>query len=562
MLLKAAARFGCEATTFSTAECLENDEIPPNLVELLAVLAEQPEWRVLVDGTRNFGHQASTVALMRRLIELAGFDGHVVIVYIDHERELLGRTANKLALMFEGVDPARIDDATVSYGTCRNIRFLPFARRSELHDVAAFGFTGGADDMAINFARELKVRFFARVQPFLWDDLPSARDQSYYECSRIEQPDGRHLYLLEAYPKLQDLAFKLPATPNDIGEAIWRWYAEEQIFDKDLACRTRNVRAVLTARLGEFVEPAHVPWLWPIYGLQHFKDQAAEMLLTCALVASRCVRDTRQPILLCSFSPHQELDDWSALVDALAADLMAFETRLPLLSGALLVRQACSAAEDEFSQDQLLAWTQALRAYACDDGEAVPVQVHHAYDARTGRWADISSGLKETIRDCASPSVHVIELGPVPMEIFHHCLMHANLPPVIEGQMAANFLTCIGKPFLQVLREEHVIKNGYVRPSGVKSANVTAETAAVVAQSIRDLVPQRWFIAHSTEDVDSYGIGIEQITQFVLDAKDPSTVTAAYFENVGRHFASNRNDKLLVALLGLREVILAGVDFH
>lgn len=556
-LSRAADRFARAASALSTATWLRDDDVPPELAELLELLAGQAEWRVLVDGTKNFGHQASTVALLRRLIELTEYAGRVVVVYIDHGRALLGCTADKLALMFAGVDPTRMDDAVAVHGTCRNIRFMPFARRAELREMAVFGFTGGADEMAVNFARELSVRFFARVQPYLWDDLPSARDDPYYECSRIEQPDGRHLYLLEAYPALQHLPIKLPYPSWEVESAAWRWYAEEQTFDDDLACRARNVRAVLSVRINGAARHGNAPWLWPVYGLQHFKDRTAEMMLTCALAAFDCVRITKRSIVLCSFSPHQELEGWGALVEALAVDLASQDRDLPSLRIALSGRVASTVGEGSLSGDRLLAWTRALGGWIYGSHVPVRVRVHRAYDTRIGRWTDIGPTLGAALRDGASPEVHVVELGPVPMDVFHHCLAHADLSPVIEGQAAANLLTGLGRPFLQVLREEHVIKNGYASPAAVDDAVAMAETAGRTAQLIHDLLPRRWVVEHSTENTGGYCVGIERIVKFMLGAQDKSTEIAVYFERIGRHYAQNHNDKLLMALLALKEVMFA-----
>src|SRR5262245_10235800 len=90
---------------------------------MLDRFADEPELRFFVDGTRNMGHQASTVLLMKRLIDRTHFTGRVTVVYADYDKPLLGRTAEKLALLIPGIDPARLGECVVSYGSCPHIAF-------------------------------------------------------------------------------------------------------------------------------------------------------------------------------------------------------------------------------------------------------------------------------------------------------------------------------------------------------------------------------------------------------------------------------------------------------
>lgn len=542
-----AARFARSARALASRRDLGDDELAPQLVEMLDLLAEQPEWRVFVDGTRNFGHQASTVMLLRRLIDLSAFCGRVVVVYADYGRPLLGNTAAKLALMFTGVDPGHMSDAVASYGTCEDIRFLPFERRSELVDPAAFGFTGGADDMSVNYALQLKVRFFARIQPYLWDDPPSAKADPYYESSRIEQPQGTHLYLVDAFPDFQYLAIRVAGTYSaSIAPADWRWYAEQQTFNQDLAHRTLNVQAVLSTPTRR----------WPVYGLQHFQDHCAEMFLACVLIALRVQSTLPGPVVLCSFSPHEEVEDWAVLIDALASDLQSGNPHLAALRKALVRRYATGLAQGALAPDLLDAWLGTLSGWLMQHGRAAQVRVHRTYETGMRRWIDCSQQLEQALHAPSSPSVHVVELGTVPMDVFNHCLVQGQLPGIIEGQSTANLMTALGKPFLQVLRPDHVIKNGYARHHHDKRVPLMADEAAQVAALMRDLLPQRWFDSVSPPSQTTYFSDVDCIANFLREAGNPATRVGSYFQETGRYFSRNVQDKLLMALLAMRETML------
>lgn len=539
-LRTAAARFARLARALASRHDLGDDELAPELVEILDLLAEQPEWRVFVDGTRNLGHQASTVMLLRRLIDLSAFRGRVVIVYADYGQALLGNTAAKLALMFTGVDPRHMGDALVSYGTCNDIRFLPFERRCELVDAIAFGFTGGADDMSVNYALQLNVRFFARIQPYLWDDPPSKKADRYYESSRIEQPEGEHLYLVDALAEFQYLPLRASDCNAHIATTDWDWYAEKQTFDQDLGHRSRNARAVLGTPTRH----------WPVYGFQHFADHCAEMFLACVLIALRLQNTTPGAVVLCSFSPHEELEDWSVLIDALACDLDAGNTHLAALRSALLDRYPTGLA------GPLDQWLGVLSGWLVQHAQGAHVRVHRTYETAQRRWNDGSQPLSQALQASPSPCVHVVELGTVPMDVFNHCLVHGDLPGILEGQAAANLMTALGKPFLQVLRHDHVIKNGYARYRQNEKVPAMADEAARVAALLRDLLPQRWFDSVLPPSPMTYCNDLDCIASFVQEAGNPATSVGGYFQEVGRHFSRNVHDKLLMGLLAMRETML------
>ncbi len=448
--------------------------------ELLGLLAEQEEWRVYVDATRNLGHQASSVMLLRRLIEVTSFRGRVTVVYAEPSPASRA-TAGKIALMLRGVDPTRLCETVARHGSCNEIRFLPLSAARELQEVCAFGFTGGADEMSFNGARVLNVRYFMRVQPYLWDDPPAASAEPYYVCSRIEQPDGAHLYPVQAWPQLRTLGLPPPALPGDEAEA-WRWYVEEQRFDPGLACRMNNARLLLKARA------EHAALLWPIYGLQHFRERAAGILLRCTLLGLRVARRRRKPVLLCSLCAPEDVPD-------------------------------------------------ALEIVARDAGPAA-LHVHRAFD---GSWRDIGAALRTALaREAGGGSVHLVEVGPIAMDAFHQCLAQADLPCIVEGQASANLLSTLGKPFLQLLRADHAIRECYPRLPDDAASHAHARTLESACAQLRDVHPQA---------------ALDRLARLVDDACEGSL--HGYFRSLAHHFAQPQHDKLMVMLLALREAMLA-----
>lgn len=51
------------------------------------------------------GHQATTVSLLKQLIDRTGFAGRATLVYADPVKVAHGDTARKLAYLLVGLDP-------------------------------------------------------------------------------------------------------------------------------------------------------------------------------------------------------------------------------------------------------------------------------------------------------------------------------------------------------------------------------------------------------------------------------------------------------------------------
>ncbi|WP_156901423.1 hypothetical protein [Azohydromonas australica] len=471
----------------------------PAIQEMLDVLAEQDEWRFFVDATLNLGHQASTVLLARRLVDLTRFEGRMVFVYAEPADSSWQRTATKLAMMFDHLDPSRIEETVGHYASCHDIRFVEIRKRALLCRPVAFGFSGGADDMAVNLAVQLNVRFMLRLQPYLWDDDASRKADPYYESSRIEQPDGCHMYLTDAWPQLRELLTGAPPR-RALGEPLWHWYAQIQTFDPALRERSSALHRIIKAVDTSSAQPL----LWPIYGLQHFRDTESRILALCMLLAQRVQTALHRPVVIVSFSPAEGISDDDA---ALRAQVQSAAAAHP---GARMV-------------------------------------VHRCHDAAA---AGLNMPLAGALDNVQAGDVRLFLLGPVPLDLFHDALLRAGLPPVVEGQTTFGLLSTLGRPCLQLLRKNHVINNSYLcRVAGVDTSELASE-AACLSAGLRDL-PQ------AAKETPVFEDTMERLADFIVQCADPTSHWSAYFASVADHAAVPRNDKLLLALLALHEVILS-----
>ena len=552
-----AASFGQLAGRYLGSVSVEDDFIGPELSEILALIARQEELRFFVDGTRNLGHQASTISLMKRLIDRVGYAGKIRVVYADYDNPLLGRTGEKLALMLPGLDPSRMDDCVMGYGTCRQISFVNYQDRDVLQQEIDFAFTGGADDMSVNYARELKVRYFTRIQPYLWDDEASRKNDPYYETSSVERPDGYCFYPVDACPDFRLLAYKYPAGRHDVVEdEVWNWYSETGQYDNGLKTRTRNIRTLweLSASSGHTL-------LWPVYGLQHFHAHAAHMVLNIVFSAMLAQPGLGKGIVVLSFSPPERITGWDGFVGPLADDLGRGDAGLPSFREAL-----ANSPGDGPHRDHVPA------AYGVDGMiGTIPGGVHRwigsggrlrlisGHDESGKTSLDITGQLDAAVRYARPHDIVFVSMGTVSMDVFNAVYAAAGMPGIIEGQTMSSLAISLGKPFLQIPRPDHVIRNSY--PSSLPGADfsrISAEMNDIATQlgttSLADCLD-----AGGTASPSGCFAGIERVSRFILDADDGNREISAYFGSVAEYFQKDIHDKLMIGLLALREVMRAPV---
>jgi hypothetical protein len=537
-------RFARLAQQLIETQDVAHDFLTPELREMLDLIAAQPELRFFVDGTRNLGHQASTVLLMRRLIDRTQYAGRVTMVYAEYDKPLLGRTTEKLALLFPGIDPAHLEQCIATHGTCTRIAFRRLSAAHPLEEEVAFGFSGGADEMGVDYCAALNVRHFVRLQPYLWDDDASRKEDPYYESSRIEQPGGRYLYPVDVFPAFRELAFKHEkARAGVIDDAIWHWYAETQQFDPGLKVRTRNARCLWQLR-----ESERNASFWPIYGLQHFGEQVPRIMLNLALVALELTESLSMPIVAVLFSPPEKTAGWDEFVEPMSIDLETGDAAMPRLCEALAAKYA-SDPTSAAAAARIAPLAGHLRAGI---GAAARLRLLSGFDEASGEYLDLSSSARAHAVNAGRNDVTFISVGSVPMDVFLAWYAVSEIPGVLEGQTTSGVAVSTGKPFVQLLREEHVIKNGY--PAGLPNRQHAhiSQLLNDVALDLRNRSLGQCLAAADAEAAfGDYLAAIERVARLLRDVTRDGSRNARYFQEVGEYFQKELHDKLMVGLLAL-----------
>ncbi|MDI1255427.1 MAG: hypothetical protein PSV16_04940 [Flavobacterium sp.] len=133
------------------------------LGELATYFNGQPVVRCFVTNTNGFGHQVSTVNMMKSLIAY-GYNQQIQLVYDDTGSPDMP-TLQKLKilipqLILNGTQPP----ANITVNGC-TVSFVPYSAPPK--NAIDFGFTGGYDDAA-NLATNLAAKYFLVLQPFQW----------------------------------------------------------------------------------------------------------------------------------------------------------------------------------------------------------------------------------------------------------------------------------------------------------------------------------------------------------------------------------------------------------
>ena len=515
------------------------------IADILGLIKKQKELRFFVDGTRNLGHQAATVHIMKRLIDMTEFNGCVRIIYADAAPDASFTTGDKFGILLAGVDPRDLDATAIEYGTCRDVRFLSFQRRQALLDEVLFGFTGGADDMTLNFSAELKVKSFIRLQPYLWDDEKYSKADVYYESSRVESPDGKYFYPVDEYPEFRKFPYKFAKKGiNTVGARIWAWYGSEQTFDEGLRIRTNNVQTLYRACQRD---PGLL--VWPIYGLHHFEDHVPEMAMNLVCSAFLAQQTIDKPIVALFLNAPETIPQLSLYLLPFARDLTEknydlhyFKSALaavydpvldPSLSGANLDRFVAKIAA------QVRPWI--------DAGSRLTVLTD--YNAETGGWVDISEALGAAIASSTGNETIVALVGPIPIDIFNYFYATCGIPGVFEGQSSSSLVLSLGQPFLQIPRHDGAIQNRY--PSLLIGGNYehSAAIANDAALPLRDQQYKSYLRRENPTEPDRYFAELAKTSSFIVAVQDSSSDMKAYFDALGNFFQNDIHDKLLLGLV-------------
>lgn len=514
--------------------------------ETLNLIKTAGDLRFYVDGTLNYGHQATTINIMKRIINTTSYTGNIVVYYAGGQA-----TANKLAILLSDLDPLQINTETITYGTCNNITFQPFPAPADAPQIM-FGFTGGADSMVTNFADQLKVKYFLRLQPYLWEML-----KDYKVTSAVQIPgDPRKFDLTDASKPFNKLAYTFsPDTVANVAPGIWSWYTASHAFDPNLSTRTKNVKAVYDAYS---VNPAAMS-LWPVYGLHQFKEDAGEMSLNLTLSALEVLRLLEKPLIILHFSDPARADIFQYL-DALATDINAKDKTLATLKKAIA---ATYLPPDDFmkaySPSNLQALINKLSTYvtpAIDN--AFRIELLKGYD--NGNYVDIAADIAAKLANADGKQIFVISIGTVPQDVYNYFYGNATLPGIFEGQGTSSLVISLGKPFMQVPKKGENDAANYPSTLAADNYDTIAQGCKQWVMALRDLSFDPFLRTRGPLKPELYPDQLENIVATTVASINSSYPLNRYFTALGKYYQQDIHDKLMLGLVGAHAVVEGDAD--
>ncbi|MCF6404889.1 LysM peptidoglycan-binding domain-containing protein [Chitinophaga filiformis] len=512
-----------------------------SIQEMLNLIKEEGELRFYVDDSPNYGHQAATVNIMKRIINTTSYTGNIVVYYAGEQA-----TANKLAILLSGLDPLQINATVIKYGTCQNITFKPFPAPANTPQIK-FGFTGGADFMTTNFADELKVNYFLRLQPYLWEML-----RRFRVTSAVQTPGNVNKFnLSEASRPFNKLAYKFTsASVSSVLPDVWTWYSTSQSFDANLSTRTKNVKAVYDAYS---VNPAAMS-LWPVYGLHQFEQIAGEMSLNLTLSSLDVIRLLEKPLVILHFTDPSRADIFE-YVDALSTDIDARDKKLTTLQKAISATYIPpGAAMQEYSSSNLQALINKLTEYVTPViDNTITIELLKGYN--NGSYIDISADIATKLANASGKQIFVISIGTVPQDVYNYFYANATLPGIFEGQGTSSLMISLGRPFMQVPKKGENDAANYPSILAAENYDTIAQGCKQWVLALRDLSFHSFLKTRGPLMPDVYLEQLDTIVASTLASINSTYSVSRYFTALGNYYQQDVHDKLMLGLVGTRAVI-------
>lgn len=460
-------------------------------------LAQQAEIRILLASSRNFGHQSSSVRIMRRLIELTG-----------------GSNQKKPKFTLWLNDDTGLDKLKTLLPQFKefNETFQVDGRQMSIHvltqnlpaDTVGFGICGGWDDKGENAEKapldKLKVLNYLQLQPYRWNQ----GDDLLVKCP----PDGEQKVI-----KLEDVkdlyihnrAFYRP----DPKEPNWG-----AITGNPAQQRSQIVNLILISAGNEKLD------VTPVYGIGTDPSQNPEIarpqvrlynVLAAILFAQKEPSRNKPAVLI-------NLDD--------------------KLQGELWERFKRLVQNGKHDDNDKL-WQPSERFGYCWEKLDVVNRVTLINTLRDPNGA--YNGVKNFLKEMRSNTVLVVNLGGVPPDVFDYLYSQATLPPILEGQATVELMINLGRPYLKFLVEGSGYSFHY--PPEIPSQNVSSEKASDawnMAQSLTEK-PSKWTKWNEPPTK------LKPLIEASLVKSDQNDLSL-YFKTLGDNYHKDEQDKLVVAL--------------
>jgi hypothetical protein len=467
-------------------------------------LEGQTEIRILVGDSANFGHQSSSINIMRSLIAL-GVEARFTIALWSPGN--IGPLRQKIAMLlpqFRAMDTDFQVDG-------RTVKVIDLSNHPNL-DRAPLGLTGGWDAHRGLRDDELNVSNYVQLQPYGWTQ------GDYLIVKRIG--GNQHQIDLGDYDlHLTRRGFRLPDPEPSKAE----WTA--------ITKSAWKTKAKVTRLLANYVDNGLLH-LWPMYGIKTLGQSHCNMInaLSGLIEAQeRGIAGARRPTVVPVLQALQPAE-WTSFQQW----VLAYSDGSP-------------AFNDWRDRVQLGARVKTIAMASQVTKENVTLELSKLKNNEF-LFVNMGSGLDqmETARG-------------LPTAVFNYLMGKATLPPVFEGQNTVELLLNLGRPYMKLSRQDDI---RFSYPSLPITAGGNSPEAAQAHDNayygLQGTPPMVW--SRNNQDRLFPPTRNMRFVQAYLTGRGNQNAMADYFGDLGDFYHGQFNDKLLLVLNCLVNEIGPGVQ--
>lgn len=504
--------------------------------------------RIYVDGTPGMGHQASSIHVLRALAASPeppdfgyGYDRTIEVYYQIRNPE--ENTLDKLHLLLPELHGE--NEGHLNGQGSALVKLILYDDNQPPEDRVPFGFTGGADNypdenVSPDFARNLNVAYFLRLQPYKWSNLQGIQlhDGSYTNFNEVEIL-GEETFVNRAYYQ----------PPVRLSDEIWHQYTTSQDIN------LKNRASILQ-------------WL-----IQQARAEAIDLQLVYGVRSRACPMKPNDPVdalvsIIIAALEWQWKDEkiWKASkptvvvnldtfdFSEIGADVKSIEYITDVLAGGPIV-----AEQEIIAYKELEGRYKTTFKYRCEYLDLIKAATRvKAQDG--GRLQDVIA-FEEWLKK-ANDRVLFVQLGPVPPPLFNVSFANSTLPVIFEGMGTANLALSLGRWYLHVARPDlHRVlyPNVALTDDPTDAGSAFQNAANCVGWSLGvsgvGLGFPKYVDFYDEESLDE--IGPHRIAVFMQAYFDqaPGDLLKDYIAQIEKFYANANNGKLRLAICYLNSVV-------
>lgn len=496
---------------------VRNDELYKRTLAVRDFLSVQKSIRVYIPNTPAFGHQSSSVLIIRRLIEL-GISPSADVVRIEvifeattRPHEILSNQQKLLILLPEADRNAPL--AQFNIGGVLLI-LIPKTIDPPPGEPVRLGITGGQDTPFENLATLCNTQVFLRLQPYAWTDA----------LNGIWLRSNAKFDNLNTNNSLGDVKLAPYHEPDPIIDL-----AQWTLLENRVSAAVVNAARLVIDRL-----PAGLFNMMPVYGINEINGIIPPLQGSCQ----------------------------SQLMFNVISGIRTTQSRAlePNRKGALIVMISRFSPAEKLKLEGLIAGNDPdvvhplLSAYATES-----LRDHVEFIAVD------SEGLSARLDWLGTPAavnhVLILELGALTPSFFRYFYYMATLPSLFEGQNTLMSAMNIGKPFVR-LNNKIGGASSYPLPGLAGAVSPAMRACQQITLSLVTTSPLAWeyILSNSSAEGETRDLIADIFTDeiegfarlprnlfaaFIQEALQPEHALNTYFSGLRKYSHKEINDKLL-----------------